>query len=53
MFAYVITPKSTPRNSFYILGQEVNLLHFSDMLRNLFYFLQNAVHFIKLSFLFK
>jgi len=50
MFAYVITPKSTPRDSFYILGQEGNLLHFSDMLRNLFYVVQNAVHFIILSF---
>ena len=34
----------TPRNSFYVLGQQGYLLH------NLSYFLQNAVSFMILSF---
>jgi len=50
MFANV--NKQTPlRNSFYVFRQQGNLLHFEDILHNLFfYFPYNAVYFIISSF---
>jgi len=42
-----------PDIHFKYLSKKGNLLHFQGMQHNLFYFLQNAVSFIVLSFLFK
>ena len=48
VFTYTNLQKNTPRNSFYIFRQQTNLLHF--LLHYLFYFPQNTIYFIILSF---
>jgi hypothetical protein len=41
---------STPKNSLYVFKQQACLLHFEDMLHNLFHYPQNAIYFIILCF---
>ena len=44
-YANACKKHNTPRDAFYILTQHGNLLHFSDVLYNLFHSLQNAIYF--------
>ena len=45
LFANVnkLKKKNTPRNSYYVFGQQGNLLHFEDMLHNLCFIFQTML----------